>query len=675
MDLNASEGPLRIGETFLDKYEIRALIGRGGYAHVYHGHYAWGRRDVAIKIIHRDGGLTPEMVYRGQTEAQVLMNDLKHPNIVEVSDAGIHRGALYIIMELLTGNPLRDVLIALGRLCAAQTLEIFIQIAGAMALAHKKGIIHRDLKPENIFITSGNHVKALDFGIAKIVGPDAWQTQKHLVVGTSLYFSPEQVVGDGPSPQSDIYALGLMLFEALLGRHLLLLENRSRDPRVLAWFHVNYKAPRLDELDPTIPGDVAGVVQQMVAKNPKQRFQTMGEVAAALRECLGRELERLAQLGKEPVRLELWHPKAQLARLAQLATVAAPLAAQFPARAVVPDTEPSPAPSFSSGTARRTLPGIVGTPIQVVPAPSEPIQQARTARVPASTAPKQESATVRATPLTGARAPERPPTSVELAAPGQPAAQREQAASPAITRRTDANHGTSAPDVRRPAQQKASSPPRASAERAQPASPSANLANSGTPSPITGPPSADFASPPSLWSISTFRRAVFAGAAVGVAIIVGAAAARLVRVGTEVTSNGAGAALDTPLAAPPAEDVAPAGQVQAPTPPAPPAPVVQSAPTVVPSAPMDEPAARATVEPGKQADAAGQAEPAGHAETTAQREPVVRAAPTARAPQPVSAPRASAKPAKPKDPAVERMERNLRLLDGELERERANTGR
>lgn len=282
------EGPLRLGELFLGKYEIRELVGRGGHAWVYRAHDAFVDRDLAIKILHCQGGASAEQQARGQTEAK-LLGRLDHPNIVQIFDAGLSpTGLLYIVMELLRGRSFREVLRDHGPLPVGVTLSLFEQIAEAVAAAHALQAIHRDLKPENVVIVRGNQPKVLDFGIAKILDAHAWETHQHSVLGTLLYMSPEHVQGFGVTPQSDVYALGLMLFEALHGTHPCLLGRDLEevgDPRTLGWIQVTEMPPRLDVLNPAIPRPLARLVQRAMAKRPEQRHGSMLELAQDLRAC------------------------------------------------------------------------------------------------------------------------------------------------------------------------------------------------------------------------------------------------------------------------------------------------------------------------------------------------------------------------------------------------------
>lgn len=283
------DGPLEIGQAFLGKYQILSRIGRGGHGTVYHAVNTFLGTHVALKVLFRPGGITADMLRRGQAEAQ-LMSRLRHRNIVEVIDAGItDEGLLYIVMELLRGLSLRELLIQHGRLNVAEALQLGAQIAEGTHAAHLAGAIHRDLKPENVFVLADNRVKILDFGVAKLVDIAAWTTEKNIVLGTMLYMSPEQVQARPLTPRSDIYSLGVALFETLYGVHPVRLL--VPDPDADAWAitrAVVTKFPRmLSELDSRIPRSVASLIQRMMAKVPDQRFDSMKSVAGAIRECLG----------------------------------------------------------------------------------------------------------------------------------------------------------------------------------------------------------------------------------------------------------------------------------------------------------------------------------------------------------------------------------------------------
>jgi serine/threonine-protein kinase len=283
----AQDGPLALGELFLGKYEIVALIGRGGHACVYHAVNSFMGRHVAIKVLHRPGGIDREALRRGQAEAQILSR-LRHPNIVEVSDAGMtEQGLLYIVMELLSGHSLREVLNQHGALAVDEVLELAAELADGLHAAHSTGAIHRDLKPENLFVTTGEGVKILDFGIAKVADAAAWTTDRDLAHGTPLYMSPEQLQLAKLTPRSDIYALGVVMYEALAGQHPVPMLIDSPRPSVweISRAVLAREPPMLDELDARIPRSVATLVNRAMAKQPEQRFESMAELATALREC------------------------------------------------------------------------------------------------------------------------------------------------------------------------------------------------------------------------------------------------------------------------------------------------------------------------------------------------------------------------------------------------------
>jgi serine/threonine-protein kinase len=284
------QGPLEVGQKFL-KYTILEQIGRGGHAWVYHGHDPFLETDVAIKILHRHGGVTEDMLRRGRAEARLLYR-LRHPNIVEVQDAGISGdGLLYIVMELLRGQSLRDVLRERRRLALREALELFLDLTRGVQAAHAFGAIHRDLKPENVFILDDGSSKILDFGIAKVVDAVGMTTERDVLHGTILYISPEQLEGQRATTQSDLYALGLMFFEVLHGRHPLLLKANDPTVRELSLMQIAFRPPRLSDLDANIPRHVARIVERLLLKTPAQRFESTQALTAAIVESLRRITE------------------------------------------------------------------------------------------------------------------------------------------------------------------------------------------------------------------------------------------------------------------------------------------------------------------------------------------------------------------------------------------------
>ena len=279
---------LNIGDTFLTKYEIRGLIGRGGQATVFHSYDTFIDRDVAIKIMADAFDSKREHSRRAQMEARVLCK-FHHPNIVRVYDAGsTDSGAIYIIMELLKGRTLRDVFRALRTLTVYEALSIGAQIADGVEVAHQQQVIHRDLKPENIFVVDGNTVKVLDFGIAKFLSLTGITTQRDTLQGTMWYISPEHVQGYGVTVRSDVYALGSILYEAICGTPPCLVGLQEITTQSVAWSQISRVPPQLDEIVPGVPSHVGRLIQRMLVKEPNHRPASMEEVAVALRTACNR---------------------------------------------------------------------------------------------------------------------------------------------------------------------------------------------------------------------------------------------------------------------------------------------------------------------------------------------------------------------------------------------------
>jgi len=286
--MRANSESLNIGDTFLTKYEIRGLIGRGGQATVFHSYDTFIDRDVAIKIMADAFDSKREHSRRAQMEARVLCK-FHHPNIVRVYDAGsTDSGAIYIIMELLKGRTLRDVFRALRTLTVYEALSIGAQIADGVEVAHQQQVIHRDLKPENIFVVDGNTVKVLDFGIAKFLSLTGITTQRDTLQGTMWYISPEHVQGYGVTVRSDVYALGSILYEAICGTPPCLVGLQEITTQSVAWSQISRVPPQLDEIVPGVPSHVGRLIQRMLVKEPNHRPASMEEVAVALRTACNR---------------------------------------------------------------------------------------------------------------------------------------------------------------------------------------------------------------------------------------------------------------------------------------------------------------------------------------------------------------------------------------------------
>jgi serine/threonine protein kinase len=303
--MKATLGSLGIGDTFLAKYQIRGLLGRGGQATVFHSYDTYIDRDVAIKIMADTSDSKREHSRRAQMEARVLCK-LHHPNIVNVFDAGATEdGLIYIIMELLRGRTLREVIRHVHKVTVFEALAMGAQIADGVELAHQQHVIHRDLKPENIFVVDGNAVKVLDFGIAKFLTLTGITTQRDTLQGTMWYISPEHVQGFGVTARSDIYALGSILYEIIAGMPPCLIGLQEITTQSVAYSQISRMPPQLHELVPSVPQHVGRVIYRMLMKEPAKRYGSMKEVADALR---GASKRLQAEHNGAPLELRnLWH--------------------------------------------------------------------------------------------------------------------------------------------------------------------------------------------------------------------------------------------------------------------------------------------------------------------------------------------------------------------------------
>jgi len=303
--MRANLDSINVGDMFLTKYEIRGLIGRGGQAAVFHSYDTYMDRDVAIKIMADTSDAKREHSRRAQMEARVLCKT-HHPNIVHVYDAGVtESGMIYIIMELLRGRTLREVIRHVHKLTVREALFLGAQIADGVEVAHGQQVIHRDLKPENVFVVAGNTIKVLDFGIAKFLTLTGITTQRDTLQGTMWYISPEHVQGFGVTARSDVYALGSILYEAISGTPPCLVGLKDITTQSVAWSQISLMPPQLHELVPTVPPYVARIIYRMLMKEPAKRYDSMAEVAVALRNACAR-IETDAK-GAAPTLRELWH--------------------------------------------------------------------------------------------------------------------------------------------------------------------------------------------------------------------------------------------------------------------------------------------------------------------------------------------------------------------------------
>ncbi|MFC3492226.1 Stk1 family PASTA domain-containing Ser/Thr kinase [Glycomyces rhizosphaerae] len=256
------------------RYEIGEVVGYGGMAEVHRGRDLRLGRDVAVKLLRADLSRDESFLIRFQREAQNSAS-LNHPNIVAVFDTGEDMGIPYMVMEFVNGRTLKEVLIQEGRFDSATACEIVADMCSALDFSHKHHIIHRDVKPGNVMLSDTNQVKVMDFGIARALASNqATMTQTSAVIGTAQYLSPEQARGETVDARSDVYAVGCVLYELLVGHPPFTGDN----PVSVAYQHVREEARPPSELNPNVPASVDAVIMKALAKNPENRYHSAGEM-------------------------------------------------------------------------------------------------------------------------------------------------------------------------------------------------------------------------------------------------------------------------------------------------------------------------------------------------------------------------------------------------------------
>ena len=238
-------------------------------------------RRVAIKILHQRYAADPEYLERFRTEARSVAR-LSHPNIVTVIDRGDDAGRQYIVFEHVDGENLKELVRRSGRLPVRRSVELALAVADGLAFAHQEGLVHRDVKPQNVLLSREGDVKVTDFGIARSLEVERGVTQTGTVLGTGEYLAPEQASGKPISPATDVYSLGVVLWEMLAGEVPFSGENFV----AVALRHVNEPVPSLREIRPDVSPRLAAAVERALAKDPARRFPSMAALAQELRACL-----------------------------------------------------------------------------------------------------------------------------------------------------------------------------------------------------------------------------------------------------------------------------------------------------------------------------------------------------------------------------------------------------
>ena len=268
------------GQKISDRYQIIKAIGEGGMANVYLAYDTILDRDVAVKVLRGDLANDEKFVRRFQREA-LSASSLTHPNIVEVYDVGEDHGMYYIVMEYVEGRHLKDLIKKRGKLTTSEVIDIMLQITDGMSVAHDSYIIHRDIKPQNIMILENGLVKIMDFGIAMALN-STQLTQTNSVMGSVHYLPPEQASGKGATLQSDIYSMGILMYELLTGK----LPYKGDNAVEIALKQLKEPLPDIREELPNIPQSIENIIIKATAKNPKNRYADAREMHEDLLTCM-----------------------------------------------------------------------------------------------------------------------------------------------------------------------------------------------------------------------------------------------------------------------------------------------------------------------------------------------------------------------------------------------------
>lgn len=261
-----------------DRYQLQEVLGSGGMANVYLARDVVLDRPVAVKVLRKEYSANENFQKQFWLEARSAAN-LSHPNIVTVHDFGVADGLLYIVMENIPGKDLKQIIRERGRFPYEQGIPLLIQACEGVGYAHRAGLVHCDLKPHNMLVTKDLRLKVTDFGIARALSTIKPGERNDVVWGSPLYFAPEQAAGEAPTPASDVYSLGVVLYEILTGTTPFTASTADE----LARLHISARPLPLSEYVPDIPPTLEEIVMKLLSKEPAQRYRTADQLARVLK--------------------------------------------------------------------------------------------------------------------------------------------------------------------------------------------------------------------------------------------------------------------------------------------------------------------------------------------------------------------------------------------------------
>lgn len=279
----------------INRYELEGQIGSGGMAVVYRARDSMLERTVAIKVLREDFSADPSFRERFRQEALAAAN-LYHPNIVTIHDFGLDEGRFFIVMENVPGTNLKTIILQKGRTTLDDALSLMVQACAGVGYAHRSGLVHCDIKPHNFLVTPDKRLKVADFGIARALATIRPNERANVVWGSPQYFSPEQAAGSAPSPASDVYSLGVVMYEMLTGQLPFIAATATE----LARMHRDVPPTPPRSINPSIPKHLEQILMKVLSKEPAARYRTADQLGRVLMAIFKPETAQTAELnGRE----------------------------------------------------------------------------------------------------------------------------------------------------------------------------------------------------------------------------------------------------------------------------------------------------------------------------------------------------------------------------------------